>query len=228
MARIKYTALVESIRGTIGGTTFQRNAYGYTVKTKPNMVNPNSRLQSQRKIGFQKALQTWRTLSDANRANWETYATTYPVASQHNPAAYLNGYNAFVRWHTASFQALGNILVNPSGAQGTVSFIEIEINRSGAVLEAAMSTTATNGPWYVILYFTRPLSPTQRYQKSWTKLIDSGYRANTYAPDVAFTYNIVFGFLPAIGDLIGVDITFYNTTNGQVIYIPSQIITVQA
>lgn len=228
MARIKYTALVESIRGTIGGTTFQRNAYGYTVKTKPNMINPNSKLQATRKIGFQKALQTWRTLSDANRSNWDTYATTYPTASQHNPAAYLNGYNTFVRWHTASFQALGNVLSNPSGAQGTVSFIEIEIIRSGAVLEVALSTTATNGPWYVILYFTRPLSPTQRYQKSWTKLIDSGYRANTYAPDVAFTYNLVYGFLPAVGDLIGVDITFYNTTNGQVIYIPSQIITVES
>lgn len=223
MARIKYTALVESIRGTIGGTTFQRNAYGYTVKSKPNMVNPNSGMQALRKQGFQKALQTWRTLSDANRANWDTYATTYPTPSQHNPAAYLNGFNLFVRWHTASYQWSENVLSNPSGAQGTVTFVEIELIRSGSNLELVISSTVTNGPWYILVYLTRPLTPTQRYQKSWTKLIQQTNYANPVDIMIETPYNNIFGLVPVDTNLIGVDLTYVNTTNGQVIYIPSFI-----
>jgi hypothetical protein len=187
------------------------------------MVNPNSATQALRKQGFQKALQTWRTLSDANRANWETYATTYPTPSQHNPAAYLNGYNLFVRWHTASFQWSANVLSNPSGAQGTVSYVETELIRSGGDFELVISSTVTNGPWYVLVYLTRPLSPTQRYQKSWTKLIKRASYANPIDSLIQTEYTNVYGFLPSVGDLIGVDITYVNSTNGQVIYIPSFI-----
>ena len=223
MARIKYTALVESIRGTIGGTTFQRNAFGFTVKSKPNMVNPNSAMQSARKRGFHKALQTWRGLSDANRANWETYATTNPVASRNNPAAYINGFNAFVRWHAASFQYSANVLNNPSGAQGIVSFVEMELQKSGGVLQMVIDSTVTNGPWYLLVYLTRPLTPTQRFQKSWTKLLRQINYANPIDVDISSYYTSVFGFLPVVGDLIGVDLTYVNTTNGQVIYIPTFI-----
>lgn len=226
MARIKYTALVESIRGSIGGTTFQRNAFGFTVKSKPNMVNPNSSRQSERKRGFQKALQAWRGLTDTERSNWNTYAGAFPTPSKNNPASYLNGFNLFVRWQVASYQGPGNTLANPSGAQGVIGFTEVELQKIGAVLQLVVSYTKTNGPWYVLTYLTRPLSPTQRYQKSWTKLVN--YTLNTVPVDVnvAATYNQIFGLLPIVGDQIGVDITFVNTTNGQVIYIPTQIITV--
>lgn len=228
MARIKFTALVESIRGSIGGTTFQRNAFGFTAKSKPNMVNPNSAMQGDRKRGFQKALQTWRTLSDADRANWETYATTFPTPSQNNPAAYLNGFNLFVRWHAASFQWSENVLNNPSGAQGTVSFIEFELISEDPVLEVVISNSLTEGPWYVLVYLTRPLSPTQRFQKSWTKLITQINEGDPITLDIAFQYNRIFGQLPIPGVPIGVDITYVNTTNGQVIYIPTFITTVEA
>lgn len=228
MARIKFTALVESIRGSIGGTTFQRNAFGFTAKSKPNMVNPNSAMQGDRKRGFQKALQTWRTLSDADRANWETYATTFPTPSQHNPAAYLNGFNLFVRWHAASFQWSENVLNNPSGAQGTVSYVETEIINADPVLEVVISSTVTEGPWYILLYLTRPLAPTQRFQKSWTKLIQQTNYANPIDIDIAFAYQQIFGLFPEVGDLLGVDITYVNTTNGQVIYIPTFIQEVTA
>lgn len=223
MARIKYTALVESIRGSIGGTTFQRNAFGFTVKSKPNMVNPNSAFQALRKQGFQKALQSWRGLTDTQRANWNTYATTFPTASQHNPAAYLNGFNTFVRWHTASFQWSSNVLTSPSGAQGIVSYVETEIINSSGVIELVISSTVTNGPWYVLIYLTRPLAPTQRFQKGWTKLLQQTNYANPIDLIITSIYQSIFGLVPAVGDLIGVDITYVNTTNGQVIYIPTFI-----
>jgi hypothetical protein len=226
VARIKYTALVESIRGTIGGTTFQRNAYGFTVKSKPNMVNPNSSRQGERKRGFQRALQSWRGLTDSNRANWETYASTYPTPTRNNPAAYLNGFNLFVRWTVASLQGPGSMLADPSGAQGVISFSEVALQLSGGVFTIEVDFTKTNGPWFVLLYLTRPLAPTQRFQKSWTRYIAYVYNTTPISSPITGNYSSVYGFVPSVGDLIGVDITFVNISNGQVIYIPTQITTV--
>lgn len=221
MARIKFTALVESIRGTIAGTTFQRNAYGYTAKSKPNMVNPNTASQTLRKQYFQQAQQRWLSLSAANRAAWNTYATTYPVPSHNNPAAYLSGYNLFVRWHALSYSTSGANLDNPSGAQGTISPTSYELINADPILEFNIGGSQTGGPWLVITYMTRPLKVTQEYLKSWTR--DLGYVTDAlpYSQDLGPEYEQLFGSLPEVGDTVGIDVTFLNTTNAQVIYIPT-------
>src|SRR5690606_31037464 len=114
MARIKYTALVESIRGSIQGTTFQRNAYGYTVKGKPNMVNPNTNLQSASKRNMSGIAQAWSSLSDSDRNAWDTWAATNPVPSRLNPDANLTGFAQFTRWHNIRWlYAYGDVLANP-------------------------------------------------------------------------------------------------------------------
>lgn len=221
MARIIFTALVESIRGSIAGTTFQRNAYGYTVKTKPNMVNPNSASQSRRKNYFQQAQQAWLQLTMTDRANWNTYAATYPTPSKHNPDAYLSGYNLFVRHAAISLSTSGTVLPNPNGAQSTVNYIETEIIRDGTVLELNVTAGSPDSVWQTIVYLTRPLKATQEYLKSWTREIEINLSGPTVSTDIAFAYNRVFGLLPEVGDFVGVDITFINSTNGQVIYVPT-------
>lgn len=226
MARIIYSALVESIRGSIKGTTFQRNAYGYTVKGKPNMVNPNSIRQNRSRLRFSRATQAWRDLSGANRANWNTYANTFPIPSRKNPASYLNGLNAFTRYHSVWFLSQSSVLANPSGVQGTAVVNQIDIDLSGGVLSLLLEIITTNGPWRAEVSMSRPLNATQAFVKSWTRNITSATSA-TWADFVITTeYQNVFGFLPALGALIGVQVTMINTTNGQVLFGAPTIITV--
>jgi hypothetical protein len=228
-ARIIYTALVDNIRGSIGGTTFQRNAYGYTIKGKPAMVNPNTQRQRRRKTTFAIAAQRWRTLTDPDRAAWEAYAETFPIPSRLNPDAYLNGFAAFTRWHGIAI--ISNPfaqLDDPAGAQGTITPDGLELKTDGAALQYLDASIETEGPWNVQLYLSRPLAPTQRFVKSWTRFIDD--TPVTPGIDIAITtaYLATFGKLPAVGDLIGARQVFYNTTNGQVFFAPAQIITVTA
>lgn len=228
MARIKFTALVESIRGTIAGTTFQRNAYGYTVKAKPNMVNPNTSYQSTRKAAFQAAQNAWKALTDTERGYWDTYAATYPTPSQHNPAAYLSGYALFVRWHAIEFQSTMNVLTNPSGAQGSLVFSEYELIRSGAILEQNIATTSISEDWDLFFYMSQALAPTKIYNKSFTRFIARIAATGWDTEDIATPYSGRFGQLLNVGDICAVDLTFKRTDNAQVLYIPSFIATVIA
>jgi hypothetical protein len=218
MARIIYSALVDSIQGSIQGTTFQRNAYGHTVKGKPNMVNPNTTRQNKRKRSFSGSSQAWRSLSDSDRAAWDAYANAFPIPSRKNPSAYLSGLAAFVRWHGVRWQNNSVVLADPAGDQGTAVLDQVELILSGGDLFVSAPNDITEGPWLVFIYLSRPLQATQAFVKSWQRYIIAFDSES--ASDVLITseYTAIFGSLPGVGALIGVQVVFLNTTNGQVLF----------
>lgn len=227
MARIKFTALVESIRGSIAGTTFQRNAYGYTVKAKPNMVNPNSHYQSQRKQQFQAAQLAWQTLTDAERGYWNSYAATYPTPSINNPSSYLSGYNLFTRWHAIEFLGGSTILTNPSGAQGNLVMNEFNIYSNVGLLDRVITFLAFSEAWTLYEFYSLPLSPTKVYNKSFTRLVNGQNASSPMGDDIRVSYESRFNYYPQPGDILAVDLTFKRTDNAQVVYIPSFLCTVE-
>jgi hypothetical protein len=192
------------------------------------MVNPNTSLQSFRKRSFQAAQAAWGSLTDTERGYWDTYAATFPTPSQHNPDAYLSGFNLFVRWHAIEFQSQQNILVNPSGAQGVLVFEEYEIIRSGAVLEQNVSTSSLSGTWDLFVYLSQAISPTKLYNKSFTRYIVDINSGDWPSANIAAFYLQRYGQLPSVGQLLAVDLTFKRSDNAQVIYSPSFIAEVIA
>lgn len=226
MARIIYTALVDHIAGSIQGTTFQRNAYGYTIKGKPNMVNPNTSRQNSRKRTFSGASQAWRTLSDADRSAWDAYANAFPIPSRKNPSAYLSGLAAFTRWHGVRWQENSVVLNDPAGAQGTATLDQVEVILSAGDLFVSTPNDITEGPWRVFVYLSRPLQATQSFVKSWQRYI-TAYDSES-ASDVLITsqYTAIFGSLPVVGALLGAQVVFLNTTNGQVLFGAPTVVTV--
>ena len=227
MARIKYSALVTEIAGTIGGTTFQRNAYGYSIKAKPNMVNPNSSTQALRKQFFGTAVQKWAELTPTERSAWETYASTFPIPSRLNAASNLNGYNAFIRWHGInSLSSLTNTLANPSGAQGVVGLFDFLLYRTGADLTLEVACNPTAGPWRAFVFLSRPVSATKRYAKGWTRFIYQQVASGGFDLPITSLYTAKFGVLPVTGDSIAGRIVFLNTTNGQINFVAPSIVLV--
>lgn len=227
MARIIYTALVESIRGSIKGTTFQRNAYGHTVKAKPNMVNPNSAVQKTFKSNFALMIGGWRMLTDSERSDWNTYANTFPVTSRKNPSANLNGFNMFGRYHgVKGVWDPGAFLGNPSGAQGTIGEYTVTMTRTGGTLIFETDLFPEEGPWRGIVFLTRPLTPTQRFLKSWSRIIFTFDANGATGGDIATPYIAKFGVLPLSGDLVGMRLVIQNLTNGQISFEQPVILTV--
>lgn len=118
MARITYSGLVTDIRGKVGGTVFQGNKHGNTVKNKPSMVLPGSVDQNSSKARFALAVSSWTTASQATRDNWNAWAIANPQYAKFNPSSMLSGFEVFVRFHVNRFRISLLIVTNPSA--GTI------------------------------------------------------------------------------------------------------------
>jgi len=201
MARIIYSALVESIRGSIGGTTFQSNKYGFTVKRRPNMTIPNSPMQNERKRVFAIAARGWRDLTDALRADWEAYASTYPQYAKHNAETQLNGFNLWMRVMPLRLIA----------GTGYIAPVELDLPASvtlsytatyaASVLRIDVDCSNELEEWSIMLFISRPLSSTKNFVGSATRYIAVTTSA-TYSNNISAAYYAVFGQYPAVDDRI--------------------------
>jgi hypothetical protein len=97
MARIIYSGLVSEIRGSIQGTTFQRNAYGFTAKAKSIPSRTRTASQQRTMQALQAVSYLWSTIPQSYRDSYEAYALNYPEYSKHNPSATLSGRDLFFK-----------------------------------------------------------------------------------------------------------------------------------
>ena len=204
MARIIYSALVESIRGSIGGTTFQKNAYGYTVKKKPNIIKPNSVLQNQRKAGLAFAVKSWQGLTDAQRADWNSWASTYPQYAKHNPSSQLSGFAAFVKYHALTFLFQTYVRTAPSYTDPPNDIISYSLANSSGTLNLSIVSDTDDEAWDLLFFLSRPFNATQNFVGTKTRYIKTGTNIDNTI-DITSEYSAVYGQVPATGSLIAVD-----------------------
>lgn len=216
MARIKYSALVDSIRGSIAGTTFQSNSYGYTVKAKPNVSRPSSVYQVQQQILFGLAVRSWRALSGTNRANWNTWASTYPQYSKFNPAAELSGFAIFVKVHVYRFMAGLSVQSNPVVSEYAPDTFSLGIAETGTTLDVYFYSTTEDENWYVLFSVSRYFPPSTNFIGSKCRFFGSATNTDRVI-DIKTAYIEKFGSIPAGGDKIALSYVMIGKDNGQVI-----------
>jgi len=218
MARIKFTALVQSIQGTIAGTTFQRNAYGFTVKSKPNMVRPTRIRQNLRKKVLADYSREWGSLTQTQRDEWISYAASFPIPSRLNPASDLNGYNYFCRYHNLVNQGGNSILLtNPGTTQASFSYTAGDLILDTGQLSYEGSMSVGSGTWRGFLYATTIIPPGQAFIQKTPRFITDASVSSSYFFDMTPAYESVFGYQPVVGDIIGLRVVFLRTDNAQMV-----------
>lgn len=74
MAQVKLSGLVTSIKGSVGGTTFQSSGAGLTARNKPLPLKSKSNAQTTVRV-LQAQLNTaWGDLTDAQRQTWASFS----------------------------------------------------------------------------------------------------------------------------------------------------------
>jgi hypothetical protein len=208
MARIVYSGIVESIRGSIAGTTFQKNAYGYTVKKKPNIIRPNSPTQNRQKGYMAAAVRQWRAFVDATRNSWDTFASTYPQYSQYNPSAQLSGFAVYTRWACLAQLWLPAYNINqaPVFAVPVDDTLTLGLTRTNGTLNLNVASLTDDESWNVILFASRSLTIATGFVGSKTRFIWGSPQANiTGDVDITTPYTNKFGALPANGAKIAIE-----------------------
>ena len=227
MARIIYGALVDSIRGSIGGTTFQRNAYGFTCKRKPNMVRPWTSDQMIMQAAFSRAVKAWKEAASSTRINWETWAGVNPQYAKHNPSSVLTGFACFVKWHVQWFIG-GNTTIdaNPLLTIPTVFPVTVKLILAAGVLTLDLTTSGQES-WNLNFSLSRPFGSAQNFIGTKTRFIKR-MTDITGGFNITNLYTAKYGSLPAVGDRIAVDTVPYMEDTGAVLSRSQQIITVTA
>ncbi len=216
MARIKYSGLIDSINGSIGGTTFQTNRYGFTIKRKPSPSKPNTPRQNSRKSAMSIVQQSWIALTDADRSAWNTYASTFPRPTRLDPDANLNGFNYFSAYHLFRIQSLTTVLSDPVGPQRTLSFIETEMIEADPILEWTSDVTVNSGGWLALLYMSRTITATTQVRRNRLRFIVGLETAGDLTLQIQTEYIAIFGAIPIVGEFVIVQEIWLNKFNGQI------------
>lgn len=102
MASIKYSGLIDSIKGKIAGTSFQLGYAGNIVKAKSKTrlaTVPLLVLRHQyKKAFFTVVSQAWRAMSDVQRTNWNTASALFPATNRFGDTYTPSGYQIFIQF----------------------------------------------------------------------------------------------------------------------------------
>lgn len=105
--------MIDSIKGKIGGTSFQLGYAGNIVKTKqkaklstvPKLV---TRHQLKKSI-YTFVSQQWRGLTDTQRTDWGTAAASFPATNRFGDVYTPSGYQLFMQFNTIAYFQNGAI-----------------------------------------------------------------------------------------------------------------------
>jgi len=227
MARIIYGAIVESIRGSIGGTTFQSNAHGYSVKSKPNIIHPRTPLQNKQKQLLARATQAWGELSDAQRADWVTWASTNPQYAKHNASSELSGYSVFCRTAVYLLMSSLSLITNPSYSLAPADTIVFTLTNDSGDLDLSVTSVTDDDKWQLILFFSRPFKSSQNFIGT-SPVFVTTYLNRTDTVDITSLYSAKFGVVPAIGDRVAMSVQWFDSKNGSIKARQEEILTILA
>jgi len=165
------SGLVTQGSGSLGGMTISHNKGGYYIRSRTIPVNPGSPQQSTVRQALAYLSNYWvNTLSEANRALWETYAKNVTVVNPLGDAIELSGINHFVRSNTPRLQAGMTIVEAGPLVFNLGEFTAPVVTASEASQEASVAFTDTD-PWAIAVggamftFASRPQNPTINYFK---------------------------------------------------------------
>lgn len=198
MARCIYGSIVTNISGKVGGTVFQNNKYGFSVKNSPNMKKPNSlSVQSSQRLMVQ-ATQGWRSLTELQRNQFNTYATSYPQYAKHNISAVLSGYAIFIRWWFILAECGYSVLNTPVMDAVTLPSIDPSLNYDGPDLNFILGNTVIEGQIAFAIFLSGNYQSSRNFPP-----INLRYIVNMQLDSEPATINslylAIFGVLPSVG-----------------------------
>jgi hypothetical protein len=228
MARVIYSAMVDEIRGSVGGTTFQANQYGFTIKRKQRNQIPPSASQFTRKSSFQNLAGQWSALTGTQRTAWNTFASTYPQASRKDATINLSGYALFQRINL--IRSLDNslpLIDDVPNGPGTFTTPTIAVTLVAGVLTFTLSLASISGNHRQFAFASAPLPPGVLTPTNLLRYLAQGTLSSSPGTiDITSSYTSVFGKLPAVGDLLAVKVIAYRQNSGQAHFPALEIITV--
>jgi hypothetical protein len=201
MARITYGSIATEINGSVGGQTFQRNAYGFSIKNKPNMARLQSIKQNEQHRRLDYVVKGWQEISNTQRNHWIAWALAHPVQAVHNAMAVLSGYAYFLKYNLLHTMFVSTYLADPNPGTLALPAINPYLVFSGGALSINPQPVTDVGAIFFNLYLSPNMPPSRGFSDSYTRaiivlpLISGNVNISSY-------YQGVYGHLPTSGNIL--------------------------
>lgn len=198
------SGIIASGSGSIGGLTLFRSRSGLTLRARAVPVDPGSTFQQRARTDFGNASTRWATLTDLQRAAWETYALAVPITNRLGDPINLSGQMMYVRCNGARLAA-GFAFVDDGPvvfSQDSLGAVNVGGKVAGSLLTVAFDDT---DEWVdeddagLIVYSSRQMSPTINYHRGPYRLAGSVDGDSTTPPTTPDT-SIVSPFALSVGN----------------------------
>jgi len=201
MARIKTSALISDIRGSIGGTTFQQSRGGLVMKNKPYGRHGNT-VKRSIETNIMHALQhAWMSLSDTARNTWNIFADYKRVHQNNDSARFLNGQQIFIKYNFYRLLTGRSLQSDPLFAPVDLEQLTVTLSLSlgNLIMTGSRNFDATKE--FMIIMITYPLPASINNAGSRYRFIDITYASASFLT-ISLAYIDVFGRVPTVGETV--------------------------
>ena len=214
MARIKLSALISEISGKVGGTVFQKNKNGWSMKNKSvgtKKLSPRS--QNIKSINLRIST-AWANLSQANRNLYAQFVSFIRISQVKNTSNYISAYEYFRKNNFYRLFYSISILETPVFSVLTFQSLTADLSLSMGSLYIDLDRYLDSGIEFLIISLTKPLNSGAYNNKSLYKMLPI-VTTSSIQLDITAEYLAIFHVLPVIGQKIFFNYSNANLLNGR-------------
>lgn len=211
MARIKFSPVVGEISGSIGGSTFQKNRFGFTVRKKPLPPSIISALQYNNRVNMARVISAWAGLTAAQRKAWDNFLSFSAAYARLNKNALLSGFNLFVRYNIIRLNA--GLEIRTALSYVTPPFVPVGLTLELQSPSLPVIITEAIFPGlssFFTLKMSAPVRPSASFSR--VRLLNYvPYQVDDQIFNCADFFLNNFGFYPAVDQKINYELTIFST-----------------
>ena len=224
MARILFGGGVAQIRGSIGGTTYSKNANGAYARNRSQPANRNTLAQQGVRNIFGSIARRWKALTLSQQASFIDLAASYPYVNSVGLSSVLTGFQLFQKVNS-QLALVGSPQINMMQPPVYVpSISDMVVVAVGADYDPITITATFDADFKVPVNFVAVVEATREYSNGTYRPKSQDFRqigviaagTDVTAYNVATGYADVFGTPTTIGSRVYIRIFLVSFLTGQV------------
>jgi hypothetical protein len=213
MARIKFSALISSIKGSVGSGTFQGYVGGYMLRSKPlPLRNPTADQLTARKYVAQ-VQSAWSALTEDERSQWSSFRSFVPSFQRKSKNVELTGFNLFLKYNLIRLHAGFEILTSFSFTSLDAKSFTPRFIVDGPQVNLVLGATIDDDEDWILFKVTPVFATASFSKKSKLRVLPvepiQSVASETFQIDD--WYEGKFGYAPDTGDQVVMEITRFST-----------------
>jgi hypothetical protein len=193
MAKVTYTGIVESINGSIGGLTFQKNSSGDIVRLRPRSSKSSTYDQQLKQSIHVNLLHLYTALSDANKILWDAFAVSYPKTDKWGNSKILTGQQWFLSINYYQLLINSTTLSEPPAyaVPDAIDGLNVLLSYESIILDFTNDkvTTDTN----IMIFATQPIVGSIRNSRPYFKYLTTCDFSELGTLDITDLWKAKFG-----------------------------------